>query len=298
MNNKGSQKGASDMITELRSHFQTLESKVNFLREELKEKSVLLKSLIIDKQNANSCPKLPTTPEKSMVLSPITKKQTLTTNKKIDFHTDNGLKNKHISEVNKVKKVFFTTDINQINDNKTEKQTVYTNSNSSHATTKSKDNNSNNNNNNTNSSNNSHNIQDTITPNTSPNPSENDPSDQSTGEQKKGTTLIVEDSMISGLREAKLSRNRKVKVRFLLGVKTEDLMFHLIPWLNKKPDNIILHIGTSDGPYSNENAIYVEIKKIKELIRTHYPDCQLQIIETFLSPPLSYIWIIKKLPTY
>ena len=74
--------------------------------------------------------------------------------------------------------------------------------------------------------------------------------------------------MISGLREAKLSRNRKVKVRFLPGAKANDLVFHLIQYLNKKPDNIIIHIGTKDGPYSNENTIYVEIKKIKELIKT------------------------------
>ena len=54
--------------------------------------------------------------------------------------------------------------------------------------------------------------------------------------------------MICGLREAKLSRNRKVKVRFLPGTKREDLMFHLIPYLDKKFDNIIIHIETNDGP--------------------------------------------------
>ena len=77
--------------------------------------------------------------------------------------------------------------------------------------------------------------------------------------------------MISELREAKLLGNRKVKIRFLLGAKAEDLMFHLIPYLNKVPDNIIIHIGKNDGPDSNENAIYVEIKKIKELIRIDHP---------------------------
>ena len=92
------------------------------------------------------------------------------------------------------------------------------------------------------------NIKDTIIPNPSPNPSENETPNQSSGEGKKGTTLIVGDSMICGLREAKLSRNRKVKVRFLPGTKREDLMFHLIPYLNKKFDNIIIHIGTNDGP--------------------------------------------------
>ena len=88
--------------------------------------------------------------------------------------------------------------------------------------------------------------------------------------------------MIAGLREAKLSRNRKVKVRFLPGAKANDLIFHLIQYLNKKPDNIIIHIGTNDGPYSNENTIYVEIKKIKELIKTHHLDCR----NIFISSPI------------
>ena len=71
LNNKGSQKDSSDVTTELRAHIQTLKSKVYFLREELKEKSFLLRSLITDKQNANICSKLPTTPEKSTSSSPI-----------------------------------------------------------------------------------------------------------------------------------------------------------------------------------------------------------------------------------
>ena len=64
LNNKGSQKDASDVITELRVHIQTLESEVYFLREEIKVKSFLLRSLITDKHNANICSKLPTTLEK------------------------------------------------------------------------------------------------------------------------------------------------------------------------------------------------------------------------------------------
>ena len=88
--------------------------------------------------------------------------------------------------------------------------------------------------------------------------------------------------MIAGLREAKLSRNRKVKLCFLPGAKTEDLMFHLIPYLNWKPDNITIHTGTNNTPYSNENAIYMEIKKIKELIKTHHPDYK----NVFISSPI------------
>ena len=97
LNNKGSQKDSSDVTTELRAYIQTLKSEVYFLREELKEKSFLLRSLITDKQNVNFCSKLPTTPEKSTSSSPISKKQILPSNKNIDFHINNGLRNEHIS---------------------------------------------------------------------------------------------------------------------------------------------------------------------------------------------------------
>ena len=141
-----------------------------------------------------------------MSLSPISIKQTIPSNKNINFHTENDKKKNHISEVN---------ELNHVKDNKPEKQTICANNDSSHTTTEKK-----NNNNDNNSNNSSDNIQETIKPNPSPNPSKNKSQDQSTGEWKKGTTLIVGDSMIAGLREAKLSRNRKVKVRFLPGAKT------------------------------------------------------------------------------
>ena len=53
-------------------------------------------------------------------------------------------------------------------------------------------------------------------------------------EWRKGTTLVIGDSMLAGLREAKLSRNKKIKVCFLPGAKTEDLQYHLIPYLKEK----------------------------------------------------------------
>ena len=88
--------------------------------------------------------------------------------------------------------------------------------------------------------------------------------------------------MIAGLREAKLSSNKKIKVRFFPGAKTEDLMFHLIPNLKKNPDNIIIHIGTNDAPYKNENVLYEELKQIKDLIIDHHPDCK----NIFISCPI------------
>ena len=215
---------------ELCAHIQALESEVYLLQEKLKDKSFLLRSLITAKQNANVCSALPTTPEKSMLLSPISEKQTSQSNKNIDFHIDNGLLTMAYRS-NNVKKVFLSSGNNHIKGNKIENQTIYDNNDNSHTTTKSKNNN--NNSNNTNSNNNNDNIKDTITPN----PSGNEPPDQSTAEWKIRTALVVGDSMIAGLREAKLSRNRKVKICFLPCAKTEDLMFHLISYLYMYWDN-------------------------------------------------------------
>ena len=85
-------------------------------------------------------------------------------------------------------------------------------------------------------------------------------------EWKLGTSLIVGDSMIAALREGKLSRNRKVKVRFFPGAKMTDFYYYLVPLLKKKPDNIILYFGTNDAPYKNEDELYKELKSIKDFI--------------------------------
>ena len=105
---------------------------------------------------------------------------------------------------------------------------------------------------------------------------------QQSEEWRKGTTLITGDSMIAGLTEAKLSSNKKIKVQFFPGAETKDLMFHLIPNLKKKPDSIIIHIGTNDAPYKNENVIYEELRQIKDLIIYHHPDCK----NIFISCPI------------
>ena len=62
---------------------------------------------------------------------------------------------------------------------------------------------------------------------------------------KKRTVLIVGDSILAGLREAKISRIKRIKVRYFPGGKTEDLQYHLISYLKKEPDNIIIHISTN-----------------------------------------------------
>ena len=91
---------------------------------------------------------------------------------------------------------------------------------------------------------------------------------------KKGTTLIVGDSMLAGLREAKLSRSKRIKVCYFPGGETEDLQHHLIPYLKKEPDNIIIHIGTNYSPYETEDFIYQELVNVKETITKFHSNCK------------------------
>ena len=96
-------------------------------------------------------------------------------------------------------------------------------------------------------------------------------------EWKPGTSLRVGDSMIAGLREAKLSRNGNVKVRFLPRAKMKDFFYYLVPLLQKKPDKIILHFGTNDPPCKNEDGIYKELKSIKDFMNKRHQSCKVHI---------------------
>ena len=80
--------------------------------------------------------------------------------------------------------------------------------------------------------------------------------------------------MLAGPREAKLSRSKSIKVRYFPGGKTEDLQYHLILYLKKDRDNIIIHIGTNDSLYKTEDFIYKELVNVKETITKFHLNCK------------------------
>ena len=88
---------------------------------------------------------------------------------------------------------------------------------------------------------------------------------------KNGTTLIMGDSTVSGLMEKKMSRNRKVKIRFFPDAKIKDMFHYAIPLLEKKPDYVILHVGTNDAPYKGGSDISNEILELMRLIKEKHP---------------------------
>ena len=61
----------------------------------------------------------------------------------------------------------------------------------------------------------------------------------------KGTVAIVVDSIMSGRKEELLKTDKhNVKVRFFRGGTIEDMKDNIKPILKRKPDYIILYVGT------------------------------------------------------
>ena len=82
------------------------------------------------------------------------------------------------------------------------------------------------------------------------------------------------DSTVSGLMEKKISRNRKVKIRFFPGAKIKDMFHYAIPLLEKKPDYVILHVSTIDAPYKGGSDISNEILELMRFIKEKHPACK------------------------
>ena len=90
------------------------------------------------------------------------------------------------------------------------------------------------------------------------------------------TTLIVGDSIISGINEKRLSRNNKlVRVRSFPGAKVQDMFHYLVPLIIKRPDNIIIHCGTNNSDRSEAQEIVDDLLKLKLFILERLPECNI-----------------------
>ena len=59
-----------------------------------------------------------------------------------------------------------------------------------------------------------------------------------------GTCAIVGDSMVNGIDEKRLQKHGNVKVFYFSGARINDMNHHLMPIITKRPDYLILHVGT------------------------------------------------------
>ena len=90
-----------------------------------------------------------------------------------------------------------------------------------------------------------------------------------TAHWNRGTTLIIGDSLLYGIDEARVSNS---KVRIFPGALIEDMFHFVYPYLRKKPSNIIIHAGTNNSVSDNSLQIMEKLFKQKEFIISELQD--------------------------
>ena len=89
---------------------------------------------------------------------------------------------------------------------------------------------------------------------------------------RKNTTLIVGNSMISGIDQQLLSvKWRIIKVRSFPGSTINDKYDYIKLLLKKNPDSVILHVGTNDAPNSTSRTILDNMLSLKSFIEKTLP---------------------------
>ena len=83
---------------------------------------------------------------------------------------------------------------------------------------------------------------------------------------KNNKIEIIGDSLLNGLNDCGLSKNGIIKTRKYPGASTNDMIYHAIPTIERKPEIIICHAGTNDltnkiDTITNCQTIVNKIKK-------------------------------------
>ena len=84
-----------------------------------------------------------------------------------------------------------------------------------------------------------------------------------------GTTLIIGDSMIGGIRETQIAPRKNIKVRSFAGATVRDMKDYVLPLLRKKPSRILVHVGTNDAVQSSADEIVEKIVGLRDFIKSH-----------------------------
>ena len=85
--------------------------------------------------------------------------------------------------------------------------------------------------------------------------------------------------MVSNINEKTLSRKFHMKVRSFPGANTRDLQDYVKPLIRKRPEKIIIVIGTNDIERKPVTEILRSIKLVMDMILEKLPDCHLVISE-------------------
>ena len=88
----------------------------------------------------------------------------------------------------------------------------------------------------------------------------------------KNTLLIASDSMFNNIDENRLSKYMNVKVRAFSGATVIDMFNYITPLIKKRPDHILLHVGTNDAVNLSSDKIFTDLIDLISYIKNNLPN--------------------------
>ena len=94
-----------------------------------------------------------------------------------------------------------------------------------------------------------------------------------------GTCAIVGDSMFNGIDEKKLQKHENIKLFYFSDARINDMNHHLMPIIAKRPDYLILHVGTNDVRFNTSRQIIDNLLMLKCNILKQLPNCRVIVFK-------------------
>ena len=69
--------------------------------------------------------------------------------------------------------------------------------------------------------------------------------------------------MVNDIDEKKLEKHGNVKVFYFSGARINDMNHHLMPIIAKRPNYLILHVGSNDATINTSRKIMVDLLMLK-----------------------------------
>ena len=110
---------------------------------------------------------------------------------------------------------------------------------------------------------------------------EKDLTDKHNSNQNQRKVDICGDSMTKYIQAHKLGRstNDRVTSKSFSGAKCKDMKHYIMPTLEKKPDEIILQVGTNDLKTSSAKTVVKDIMALKDFVVKSSPRTKVTISE-------------------
>ena len=86
----------------------------------------------------------------------------------------------------------------------------------------------------------------------------------------KKSIVIIGDSMLNNIDPKGLGKKHQVKVRSYGGSTTKDMIDFIKPTIRKKPDVIVMHVGTND--ITSDCATIMNLQEIVENVKSESPE--------------------------